>query len=89
MPFVRPVKISSGDYSDSAGSDINNNYGRCQPKTGETRIDLLHKNTSIFKGIIGEMNKINRDCILLVVTKSRLIYLLTLPTNCQLPKNKL
>ncbi len=68
MPFVRPVRIYSGDYSDSAGSDIVIITAGANQKPGESRIDLLQRNTSIFKGIIGEITKYNNDCILLIVT---------------------
>ena len=68
MPFVRPVRISSGNYSDCAGSDIIILSAGANQKPGETRLDLVHKNTDIFKSIISEVVKYNRDCILLVVT---------------------
>lgn len=68
MPFVRPVKVYSGDYSDCAGSEIVIITAGAGQKPGETRLDLVHKNTAIFKSIIGEIIKYNKDCILLVVT---------------------
>lgn len=68
MPFVRPVRMYSGDYSDCAGSDIIIISAGANQKPGETRIDLVHKNTAIFKSILGEIIKYNTDCILLVVT---------------------
>jgi L-lactate dehydrogenase len=68
MPFVQPVRIYQGDYSDCAGSDIVIITAGANQKPGETRIDLVHKNTAIFKSIIGEIIKYNTDCILLVVT---------------------
>lgn len=68
MPFVKPVKIYNGDYSDCKGSDIVVITAGANQKEGETRIDLVKKNTAIFKGIIGEVVKYNTDCILLVVT---------------------
>jgi len=68
MPFVRPVKIYQGSYSDCAGSDIIIISAGANQKPGETRIDLVYKNTEIFKSIIGEILKYNTDCILLVVT---------------------
>ena len=37
-------------------------------KPGETRIDLVNKNVGIFKSIIPEIAKRNRDAILLVVS---------------------
>ncbi|HEX9061569.1 MAG TPA: L-lactate dehydrogenase [Clostridia bacterium] len=68
MPFVRPVNIYSGDYSDSKNSNIVIITAGASQKPGETRIDLVRKNTEVFKSIIGEIVKYNNDCILLVVT---------------------
>ncbi|MDP4181034.1 MAG: L-lactate dehydrogenase [Bacillota bacterium] len=68
MPFVRPVNLYNGDYSDCAGSNIIIITAGASQKPGESRIDLVKRNTSIFKGIINEILKYNTDCILLVVT---------------------
>ncbi|HHW48478.1 MAG TPA: L-lactate dehydrogenase, partial [Clostridiaceae bacterium] len=68
MPFVRPVKIYAGDYSDCSGSDIIILSAGANQKPGETRIDLLQRNADIFKSIIGEITKYSNDSILLVVT---------------------
>lgn len=68
MPFVRPVKIYSGSYQDCADADIVVITGGANQKPGETRIDLVNKNTAIFKDVIGNIVKYNKDCILLVVT---------------------
>ena len=68
MPFVRPVRIQYGSYSDCADADIIIISAGANQKPGETRLDLLNKNTAIFKTIINEIKKYNTDCILLVVT---------------------
>lgn len=68
MPFVKPVHMYQGEYSDCAGSDIIIITAGANQKPGETRTDLVHKNTAIFKNIIDEIKKYNNDCILLVVT---------------------
>jgi L-lactate dehydrogenase len=68
MQFVKPVRVTFGDYSDCAGSDIIIISAGANQKPGETRIDLVHKNTAIFREIITEIKKYNNDCILLVVT---------------------
>lgn len=88
MPFVRPVKIYNGEYSDCKGSDIVVITAGANQKEGETRIDLVKKNTAIFKGIIGEIIKYNTDCILLVVTNP--VDILTYVTYkiSGFPKNK-
>lgn len=68
MPFVRPVRIYKGDYPDCKGADIVVITGGANQKPGETRIDLVNKNTEVFKDIVGNIIKYNTDCILLVVT---------------------
>jgi L-lactate dehydrogenase len=68
MQFVRPVRVYHGDYSDCTGSDIIIITAGANQKPGETRIDLLNRNASIFKSIITEILKYNTNCILLVVT---------------------
>lgn len=88
MPFVRPVKIYAGEYSDCAGSDIIVITAGANQKPGETRIDLVQKNTAIFKSIVNEIIKYNNECILLVVTNP--VDILTYVTYkvSGFPKNK-
>ena len=88
MPFVRPVRISKGEYADCAGADIVIITAGANQKPGETRIDLVHKNTAIFKDIISQIIKYNTDCILLVVTNP--VDILTYVTYrlSGFPKNK-
>lgn len=88
MPFVRPVRIYAGDYSDCAGSDIVIISAGANQKPGETRIDLVHKNTAIFKDIVNNIVKYNQNCILLVVTNP--VDILTYVTYkiSGFPKNK-
>lgn len=68
MPFVRPVKIYAGNYSDCKDADIVIITAGANQKPGETRLDLVNKNAVIFKDIIGNITLYNRDCILLVVS---------------------
>lgn len=68
MSFVRPVNIYRGSYNDCAGSDIIIIAAGANQKPGETRIDLVHKNTAIFISILKELTKHCNDSILLVVT---------------------
>jgi len=88
IPFVSPVRIYSGDYSDCAGSDIVIISAGANQKPGETRIDLVHKNTAIFKDIVSNVVKYNQNCILLVLTNP--VDILTYVTYkiSGFPKNK-
>lgn len=68
VPFVRPVKIIAGDYKDCEGSNIVVITAGANQKPGETRIDLVRKNTEVFSTIIPEVVKYCSDSILVVVT---------------------
>jgi L-lactate dehydrogenase len=48
MPFAMPVKIYQGSHEDSRGSDIIIIAAGANQKEGETRLDLVYKNTKIF-----------------------------------------
>ena len=68
IPFVSPISIINGNYKDCEGSDIVIITAGANQKVGETRIDLINKNVSIFNDIISELTKYVKDAILLVVT---------------------
>ncbi len=68
LPFVLPTKISAGEYSDCASADIVVLTAGSAQKPGESRLNLVDKNVSIFKQIIPEIKKYNQYCILLVAT---------------------
>ena len=67
-PFVKPVNIYAGDYSDLADAYLVIVTAGANQMPGETRIDLAEKNVKIFKQIIPEIVKYNKDCILLIVS---------------------
>lgn len=66
--FVKPVKVMSGDYEDTKGSDIVVITAGAAQKPGETRLDLVNKNIGIYRQIIPEIVKYSPDSILLVVS---------------------
>ena len=68
ITFVSPVKITSGDYSLIKGSAVIIITAGVNQKPGETRIDLLKRNTAVFRNITGEILKYcdNRTVILVV-----------------------
>ena len=68
MPFAHPVNIYAGDYKDLADASIIILSAGANQKPGETRLDLGKKNIIVFKNIISEITKYNRDAILLIVT---------------------
>ena len=68
IQFTNPVNIYSGDYKDLADVYLVIVTAGANQMPGETRIDLINKNASIFKKIIPSITKYNKDCILLIVS---------------------
>lgn len=55
LAFTSPKKIYAATYADCHDADIVVITAGAAQKPGETRLDLVHKNLNIFKGIIGEI----------------------------------
>ena len=68
VPLAYNVKITAGDYPDCQGADIVIITAGAAQKEGETRLDLVHKNTTIMEDIVPKLVKYAPDSILLVVT---------------------
>lgn len=62
------VDIKVGDYSDCKGAKIIVIAAGANQKDGETRLDLINKNSIIFKDIITNVMKYNFNGIFLVAT---------------------
>jgi L-lactate dehydrogenase len=68
VPFTHPVRISSGDYADIRGSRVVIITAGAAQKPGETRLELLSRNASIFRSIVPQVIEYARDSIILVAT---------------------
>lgn len=68
IPFARHMKVYAGDYDDIVDASIIIITAGANQKPGETRLDLVHKNISIFKSIIPEIKKRNCQGTLLIVS---------------------
>ncbi|TKZ36411.1 L-lactate dehydrogenase [Brachyspira catarrhinii] len=68
IQFTNPVNIYSGDYKDLADAYLVIVTAGANQMPGESRIDLINKNASIFKKIIPSITEYNKDCILLIVS---------------------
>ncbi|MBT2687133.1 L-lactate dehydrogenase [Bacillus sp. ISL-47] len=69
MPFApSPTSIWFGDYSDCKDADLVVITAGANQKPGETRLDLVEKNTKIFKSIVGQVMASGFDGIFLVAT---------------------
>ena len=68
MPLAYPMKIYAGDYDDACDAALLVITAGANQKPGETRLDLVKKNIAVFRSIIPEIAKRNKDAILLIVT---------------------
>ena len=67
LPYAKPMKIYAGDYSDLSDAYVIVITAGAAQKPEETRLDLVKKNVNIFKSIIPNIVKYNKEAILLVV----------------------
>jgi L-lactate dehydrogenase len=68
ISFVRPVTVRVGSYDDCADADVVVITAGANQKPGESRIDLLARNTAIFRSIIDKVKASRTEAILLVAT---------------------
>ena len=68
LPFLAPMNIYAGEYADLSDAALIVIAAGANQKPGETRLDLLSRNLSIFDGIVEGIVRYNREAIILVVT---------------------
>ena len=68
-PFVKPIRVMSGDYSRLKDADmVVLACGVAQRDKEETRLQLLERNVAIFKKVVPEVLKYTPETILLIVS---------------------
>ncbi len=88
VPFAKPVKIYAGDYDDIKNASLIIVTAGANQKPGETRLDLVKKNISIFKSIIPEIKKRDFNGVLLIVANPVDILTTVAQKLSGLPENK-
>jgi L-lactate dehydrogenase len=68
VPLAYAVQVKAGTYEDCQGADIVIITAGAAQKPGETRLDLVKKNTAIMKDIIPQVVRHTPESILIVVT---------------------
>ncbi|CAH1221783.1 L-lactate dehydrogenase 1 [Paenibacillus plantiphilus] len=68
LPFVGRTRVWAGTYEDCREADIIIITAGAAQKPGESRVDLLKRNVSIYESIIGEVLKVNDHGILLIAS---------------------
>lgn len=88
MPFARPMEIYAGTYDDITDAAVVVVTAGAGQKPGETRLDLVRKNTAIFKSIMPEIRKRKIEGVLLVVANPVDILTYTAVKYSGLPENR-
>ena len=68
MPFVRPMRIIAGDYSDLADADVIVICAGVGQRPGQSRLELLQTNAGIFHNIVPKVAAVNNDAIIIIAT---------------------
>ncbi|HLK34196.1 MAG TPA: NAD(P)-binding domain-containing protein, partial [Terriglobales bacterium] len=68
VPFAHPTRVWAGDYADCAGASVTVLAAGAGQAPGETRLDLLQRNASIFAQIVPQVVGHNPEGILLIAT---------------------
>ncbi len=68
LPLLGKAKVWAGDYEDCREADIIIITAGVSQKPGESRIDLLKRNVTIFESITDEVLKHNKEGILLIAS---------------------
>ena len=88
IPFAGQMKIYAGTYDDAADAAIIIITAGANQKPGETRLDLVQKNTAIYQSIIPEIVKRDFGGILLIVSNPVDILTYVALRLCGLPENR-
>jgi L-lactate dehydrogenase len=67
-PFTNIVTVKAGDYADLEGAQVVIIAAGVSQKPGETRLELLERNTAVFADVIPQSLKAAPDAILLIAT---------------------
>ncbi|XP_029051560.1 L-lactate dehydrogenase-like [Osmia bicornis bicornis] len=87
--FLKNAKINaSTDYASTANSSLCIVTAGARQREGETRLDLVQRNTDIFKGIIPQLVKYSPNTILLIVSNPVDILTYVAWRLSGLPKNR-
>jgi L-lactate dehydrogenase len=68
VPFAHPTRVWAGDYSDCAGATVTVLAAGVGQKPGQTRLDCIRTNASIWREIVPAIAQRNPHGILLVAT---------------------
>ncbi len=68
VPFVSATQVSAGDYEALKGASVVILAAGVNQKPGETRLELLGRNATIFRDVVGNVLRAAPDAVLLIAT---------------------
>jgi L-lactate dehydrogenase len=68
LPFLEPVDVRAGDYSDCEDSDIVVVAAGGARKSDQSRLELARENFNLMRNVISRITEYNKKCVLLMVT---------------------
>jgi L-lactate dehydrogenase len=68
VPFAHPLQVRQGDYSDLVGSRVVILAAGVGQRPGETRLQLLERNATIFQAVVPSVLKHAPEAVLVVAT---------------------
>lgn len=68
VPFSHPLEVNSGEYKDLAGSRVVVLCAGVGQKPGESRLQLLQRNATVFREVVPAVLKHAPDAVLVVAT---------------------
>jgi L-lactate dehydrogenase len=68
VPFAHPLQVRAGDYPDLAGSTVVVLCAGVGQKPGETRLDLLRRNSAVFADVVPSVLAHAPDAVLVVAS---------------------
>ncbi|MGH9523992.1 MAG: L-lactate dehydrogenase [Terriglobales bacterium] len=68
VPFAHATRIWAGDYADCAGASVTVVCAGVGQKPGETRLDLVKRNASVFAEVVPNIARANPEGVLLIAT---------------------
>lgn len=68
VPFAHPLTVNAGDYADLSGARVVIMAAGVGQKPGETRLQLLERNTAVFRTVIPQIYEHAPEAIIVVAT---------------------
>ncbi len=88
LPFHQPMSIYQGGYSDISDASLVIITAGAAQRTGESRIELVHRNANIFSSIVDELVRIRACGIILVVSNPVDVLTYVTLVRSRFPKNR-